>query len=341
MKGKNGVHSLLMIFLIVVLAGGLTTGIDYLRMTSGEVPIFNVQSYDAKSRVQTFRGLFYKASRKVTVSTTESLRDSSEMEFSFLIFNLNVPRQFKELKQEFQIETEEVDNCTEGAKLYFANKDIKVYTYCLEKIDIQLNDKKKSLLNYLENDISILDDIDAKLVYLGLYQDQSTLMFRSDDDLANYGLAMYRCHKTNMNDVYIGPQNMQFQNDFCTVKDDDFKWMVELVEEAAPEGQVLPTNPDGTPMKEVIFEDETYRYEFDEMKSNRIFLVTPAVRGFTERKYPLRTIITSGMLTMDELADRGLKFNKIDKAKEAEELAEKAKAEAEAKANGEQQNVTQ
>jgi len=323
MKGKNGVHTLLMIFLIVVLAGGITTGIDYLRMTSGEVPIFNIQKYDEKSRVQTFRGIFYKATRKVTVSTTESLRDSSEIEFSFLIFQLNVPRQFKELKQEFQIETKEINSCTEGAKLYFANKDIKVYTYCLEDINISMNSKKKSLLNYLEKDISILDDIDAKLVYLGLYQDQSTLMFRSDDDLANYGLSMYRCHKTNMNDVYIGPKDMKFQNDFCTVKDDDFKWMAELVEEDAPEGQVLPTNPDGTPIKEVIYEDDTYRYELDEVKSNRIFLVTPAVRGFTERKYPLKTVISSGMLTIDELADKGLKFNKIDKKQEAEELVQK------------------
>ena len=59
-------------FLIIfTLFGVLTAGLDYLRMNSGLAPIFNISKFNEKTRIQSYRGLFYQASRKVKVSTNE------------------------------------------------------------------------------------------------------------------------------------------------------------------------------------------------------------------------------------------------------------------------------
>ena len=44
-------------------------------------------------------------------------------------------------------------------------------------------------------------------------------------------------------------------------------------------------------------------------------------------RYPLRDIINGNILTLEELAAKGLKYNKIDKKKEQEELLKKQQQE--------------
>lgn len=328
--------AIIKVLVVFALVGILSSIIDYFKMKSGNVPVFNLRKYDNVSKVQTFRGIFYKAERKVTASENESLDDSSEISFSFLFFNLDVPKQFKTVELPYTIETKEISQCNERSKLYYADKDIKVYTYCLDEINVNRNNKKIKLFDYLKKDNDIINDIDSKLSYLGLYEDQSTLMFEAIDGFTNNGLTMFRCHEVHINDVYIGPANTKFQDDFCTYKEDDFSFMYYLKEEPIDE------SPDNSNVavdekKEVIYEDENYRYEFDETKSDRIFVITPAVRGAEEKRYPIKQVIQNKMLTMEELAAKGLKFNKIDKKKEQEELLKK-KAEEEAKKKAELEN---
>ena len=69
-------------------------------------------------------------------------------------------------------------------------------------------------------------------------------------------------------------------------------------------------------LTEVFYEDDTYRYEFDKPTLDRITITTPAVRGKAETSIPLRQVLASNLLTIDELEKKGLKFKKIDKAKE-------------------------
>lgn len=341
MKKSKFTITITTILIIFILLGVISAGVDYFRMKSGSVPVFNLKNYDATTKIQTFRGIFYKAKRKITASENESLVDSSEIEFLILIFNLNVPKQFKEIDQPYNIEIKETASCHEKSKLYYADKDIKVYTYCLDSISIKKNNKSKELINYLKKDTDILNDIDSKLTYLGLYEDQATMMFKSTDNFATNGLTMYRCHEKYMTDVYLAPANAKFQNDFCTYKEDDFKFLWELKEEPKVE---TPNTPPVEQKKEVIFEDEVYRYEFDEEKSNRIFVIMPAVRGASEIRYPLRQVIQNKMLSMDELAAKGLKFNKIDKKKEQEELLKKKaleEAKKKAELEAQQNNISE
>ena len=141
-------------FLILfTLFGVLTAGLDYLRMNSGLAPIFNISKFDEKTRIQSYRGLFYQASRKVKVSTNESLVDSSNIEYTVLNQKINVPKQFKKQERDFLIKTDVIKDCTEQSKLYYADLNVKVYTYCLNDIKVEENNKTKELKDLLTKEI--------------------------------------------------------------------------------------------------------------------------------------------------------------------------------------------
>ena len=123
------------LLIIVILFGICTAGIDYVRMTTGNVPLFNISSYKSKERIQSYRGLFYQGSRKYTVSPEEPLVDSSDITFTVLFWDINVPRSYKEIQEEFTIETKESNECS-VSKLVYADLNIKIYTYCLDEINI-------------------------------------------------------------------------------------------------------------------------------------------------------------------------------------------------------------
>ena len=303
------------LLIIIIVFGILTALIDYVRMTTGNVPIFNISSYSSKERIQSYRGLFYQGSRKITVSPDEPLVDSSEITFTVLTFDINVPRNYKEVLDDFNIETLESSECG-TSKLIYADLKNKVYTYCLDEINIVDNEKKIPFTDYIRDHIDLIEDIDHHMGYMGLYKDNKTILLRTrDDGFSNNGLAIYRCNDTNINDVYIGPINMSFQSDFCTFKDDDFKYIYTI--EEIPKAEVIPAEGEvqviEDDVKEIFFEDDNYKYEFNETKSDRVFIVIPSVRGREEKKIALKDALNNKLVTIEELENKGLKFNKIDK----------------------------
>lgn len=317
-----------LLFLFVLL-GALSTGIDYARITAGETPVFNKKSYNSKTHIERFRGLFYIAERKVKSSVNEPLVDSSDIKFKVLTFKIDVPRQFKEQTFEFSLETKNEETC-QASKLIYADRAIKIYTYCLEEVNVIDNstNKKDTLVNYLKNDYTIIDDIDSKLIFLGTKADNtqgstgSILRFKSEDDsFTNNGLELYRCNKLYVNDVYLAPKGTGIIEDFCKYKDDDFYFMYEITIDPLPEGVEEVKMPDP------FLENETYRYEFETQQKDRVFITTPGVRGRAPKKIPLQQVLQQNILTLEQLTERGLKYNTIDKAKELEEKLRKEEEE--------------
>ena len=303
------------ILIVIVLFGVLTAGIDYIRMCAGKNPIFSISSYKSKERMQFYRGMFYQGSRNYTISPDEPLEDSKNVTFRILFWKIDVQKKHDEKKDEYTIETEESSECT-TSKLIYADMHIKVYTYCLDDVSINTSGKKISLFDFLSTNPNSIEDIDYHMGYVGLYDDNKTIMLKSrDDGFTNNGLSMFRCNNTNVNDIYIGPINMSFQPDFCTHKDDDFKFLYKIeeisIDEDISSQDNLNTSEESN--KEVFFEDDNYRYEFDEVKSNRIFIVYPSVRGINEFKFSLKDALTNNIITIDDLKEKGLKFNKIEK----------------------------
>ena len=313
MNGLFGtVKELCLLFLLVSIGSCL---IDYGRITSGKVPLFCVKNYNEETKIESFRGIFYQASRKVTVSPEEELTDSTEIKFYAVTKPIAVPSSFKHHEFSYTINTKVSDICGD-AQLYYADDETKLYTYCLDEIKLQeIGSKKdKDLSEYLKKDSSLMEDIVSFIPYRGLYSDNETLLFRTTDNtLVNNGLTILRCHKKGINDIYVGPVDMIMQGDFCTYKidDDEYVWKIEEDKDA----KVADTSP------ETIYEDEEYIYQLSTHKSNNIYLVIPAVRGRSESKVPLMEIINR--YPMDLLIERGLEVKKIPKKVEIAEEEEK------------------
>ena len=298
--------SLRNLLIFVILVGSLTAFIDYTRMVSSEGPLFSISSFNEKSGIQSYRGLFYQASRRVKVNKDEPLSDSSEITYTVLTKKISIPSKSSNDSFLFSLDTKSSEFCS-NSSLYYADNDIKVYTYCLDSIDVKKKKKKstKPLLSYLEKDNSIIFDIVQNVPFMGLYNDNSTEFFKSiDTSFTESGLIIYQCNKPYINDIYLLPLTASFQPDFCTYKDDDFKFIstIEIEDTTTPVKE-----------KEVFYEDDLFIYEFDEVMKDRVFIVTPNVRGKAALKISLSDVLNNGLLTISELEKKGLKFNKVSK----------------------------
>ena len=294
------------IIIIIIILGILTTFIDYNRIKNNQKPIFNTSNYNKKTHIESYRGILYQAKRKIKTSPEEEIKDSSNIKFYILTYELKIPNLKQNDNYSFTINTKELTNCLEESKLYYADKNIKIYTYCLEKIEIIKNNKSEELNKYMKNNEQAIDEILNNLDFAGLYPDSTTFMYlNANNNITNNGLTIYQCNKENINDIYIGPNNMEFRGDFCTYKDDDYKFISEILDESPKKLE--------TDQKEVFYEDLEYTYEFEYPRSNYIFITTPAVRGTVETKLPLKDVLVNNLLTINDLEEKGLKFTKTAK----------------------------
>ena len=300
------------LLLFAIIFGFLTAGIDYLRMKNGDVPIFNVSSYDSRQKIQTYRGIFYVANRKVWSDSSESLTNSSNLTFQLFQFSFDIERLYEREDLDFSIESDVISDCNNPSYLYYADENVKVYFYCLNDIKIQ-KDKSEKLSSYLKKDYSILDDIDGNLAYMLTVSDGLALAFSSrEDSFTNNGLTMYRCQAPNINDVYFAPVGTPFQSDFCTYKDDDFSFLFSILDET-PETLQASSSDNIAAAEEVFYEDENYSYVFSVPKSEYVFLTVPAIRGREAKKIPVKMALSQKLVTIDDLREKGLSFNAIKK----------------------------
>ena len=201
------------LLILTLLLGLVTAGIDYTRLINGEMPLFNIKSANKNTHIETFRGLFYIAERKYRTSTNEPLTDSTRIKYKFLTFNIKVPKQFKDVKTDYKIHTEEIKDCNK-IESYYKKDDLEINTYCLKEIKV-ITDKEEELNKVLENNQKIIDIIVNKLGYMGYYKQTKILYFKSRDNnsFTNNGLAIYMCN--NKKTYYIGPKDMEYQENFC------------------------------------------------------------------------------------------------------------------------------
>lgn len=284
------------IFLFIV----LLAGIDYYRMSNMKKPIFCNSFYDGQ--IETCKGILHTTTRKVRVKTDEPLEDSSDFYFNIFIFSFKIPKKDVEKPVKYTIDTVEKKDCSD-AKLYYADLDIKVYTYCLDSIELN----HKEFDTFLKEDNSILEDVENFIGFKGKLN-EDVLEFESTDN----NLRIFQCDKENINDVTIGPYNMKYLDSFCTYKDDDFSFLWTIVDET-PKDLEPTKNEQGEVIPEVVYEDSEYRYQFELPKSNYVYVYVPKVRGKEEKKYPFKSLLQNNTLTMDQLIERGLDVKKVKK----------------------------
>ena len=174
-------------------------GVDYLQVRNGDFPTFTYSNHMKKRNVQEFTGVFHRVYRTIHASPRESFKDSTHVEFQLITYRLPIAVNKVEKEEKASLTTVEADAC-KVSELYYADLDYKIYIYCLKEINLN----NQSLKSLLEKDNRVIEDITSHLDYKGIMPDKTTLEFQAkDDSYTNQGLRMYRCHKTNISDIYI------------------------------------------------------------------------------------------------------------------------------------------
>lgn len=136
----------------------------------------------------------------------------------------------KSIKYQIRTTTRSDSSCDTSPKLYYDNGKEKVYLYCLDKVEINDNNKYISLLEYLKK----YDDLSQAVKSLDLsfsaaFYDGGTTIYRDSgkSSYSNEGITLIKCQKmlengTVNNDIYFGPKDMEFKSNYCTNNNQSF-----------------------------------------------------------------------------------------------------------------------
>ena len=199
---------------ILVLAGAATAYLDYCRLVQGEIPIFCKTTYNEKTKVETFRGLFYVAERTVKHNTDERLGLSSNVSYSFLHKTLKIKTQRPKTTYDFVLYVTPSIECPTPTKVYTELEDKKVYIDCIASIRIKNKDEEQSkdLNEVLLENPSILEDIILNTKFTGIDKDHTTEKYMTTDTtFANQILYIYKCSNK---DIYITKNPNKLDN-YC------------------------------------------------------------------------------------------------------------------------------
>ena len=291
---KRILKTIIKVIIIIFLYAFISATIDYLRIKESQKPIFTTNSYNKETRIQTYQGLIYSISRKIYSLPNEPIEDSKNITYNTILFKEKIkPKKKNLLKNE--IKYIEEDPCT-ASKLIYADKNNKIYYYCINNLKINTPKETIDFDTKIKDNNKYLNKLINIIPFTGLYNDNKTEIYRNND------LKVFKCQNNN---YYITTPNNDFQEDFCTVKDDDFKFLFEIIEETE--------NVEIVKEKEVFYEDSEYTYEFDETKSNYVFLVTEEKETIPSKRINVKTALESNLVTINDLEEKGLNFNKIKK----------------------------
>ena len=291
---KRILKTIIKVIIIIFLYAFISATIDYLRIKESQKPIFTTNSYNKETRIQTYQGLIYSISRKIYSLPNEPIEESKNITYNTILFKEKIkPKKKNLLKNEIKYIEEE--SCT-ASKLIYADKNNKIYYYCINNLKINTPKETIDFDTKIKDNNKYLNKLINIIPFTGLYNDNKTEIYRNND------LKVFKCQNNN---YYITTPNNDFQEDFCTVKDDDFKFLFEIVEETE--------NIELLKEKEVFYEDEEYTYEFDEAKSNYIYLVTEGKDTIPSKKINIKTALENKLITITDLEEKGLKFNKNKK----------------------------
>jgi len=110
----------------------------------------------------------------------------------------------------------EDSECDHKPKLYYQNNNQKIYTYCLDKIELTIDNEPIELKEYLKNN-SINDLINSLEKTASLY-DGGTNIYNDGGSkrITNNGITLIKCNTIDGNkDIYIGNKDMEYKSNFC------------------------------------------------------------------------------------------------------------------------------
>ena len=210
------IRNLLFIFVIL---GAATAYLDYYRMTIGEVPLFCKKSYNPRTKIEEFRGIFYIAERTVKNSTKETLNLSSNVKYRFLTKTLKIKQKHPKDHYDFILYVTPSIECPSPSSLYYMGEE-KIYIDCIHKIEVKEKKSKEKieLKDYLAKNPESIEDIIKELSLTGIVNDKAEKYIDKKDSFIVGHLTVYRCINESKS-IYL-TNSMEMVDDYCTIKND-------------------------------------------------------------------------------------------------------------------------
>ena len=311
------------IIIIALVFTIIATIVDYTRISSNKLPIFTKTEYNKITKIQKFKSIIYSLERKLTISEDETLSLSKDIKYKLFFKTINIKIKEKEIDNTF-LTIKSLNKCNETSKLYYYNPDTrqKVYTYCLESI--KLKDQNKELNKLLEKDTKLLDTIFDKLMYVKT-DSKDYKQYYNDNIFKEFTTTGITAIKCQNNDIYFAGEEIKIPEDFCIDKKDTFKYDFEILDESneltcPPQTPTCKEQPETCiELEEIFYEDENNKYVLNCQKSHLISLITTTETGEVDQKYSLKDALTQKVVTIKDLEEKGLMFEKQESVKEQDE----------------------
>ena len=128
----------------------------------------------------------------------------------------------------------EIENCDNEAKLYYEIDGKKIYSYCLDIVEIVVDDKNIDLKEYLKN--NSIDDLVDMLEKESTFYDGGTSIYKDGGTkkITSNGITLIRCNTLDGNrDIYIGNKDMEYKVNFCKNDNRTFTrtYMIKKIED--------------------------------------------------------------------------------------------------------------
>ena len=202
---------LILLFLLLGFGSAL---IDYARINAGSKPLFSTKSFDSYNKIESYQGLFYTASRKITSNIEEDFIRSSKINYQLFTLDIPIVHSFKPVDMDYQLIAQESDNC--NSKLYYKDSNRKIYLSCIDSIELKdnANNQTEDFLDSLKKDPSLIEDVLSKCNFIKA--NNNLVVYQSDDSILLPKIRIYECPNK---DIYFS-LNGEYQDDFCTNKTD-------------------------------------------------------------------------------------------------------------------------
>ena len=168
-----------------------------------------------------------------------------------------------------------IDNCNKKPQLLLKKDNINIYTYCVDNIKININNKSIDLKSYIKKNKNAIDNIIEFLPFKTFETEIATNYVGERFEIDKNGtLSLLKCHTYDGNeDIYIGNVKMEFKNNFC--KDNNYTFIrtyyIEKIEYVGYNDYKITLKVNDNDLNEVIInnpklvyleEGKTYEFEF-------------------------------------------------------------------------------
>ena len=168
-----------------------------------------------------------------------------------------------------------IDDCNRKPELLMTKDNINIYTYCINNIKVNVNNKLIDLKSYIKKNKNAIENIIEFLPFKTFETETVTNYAGERFEIDKNGtLALLKCHTYDGNeDVYIGNIKMGYKNNFC--KDNNYTFIrtyyIEKIEYVGYNDYQIKLKGNDNVLNEVIInspklvyleEGKTYEFEF-------------------------------------------------------------------------------